>query len=249
MSHLGSLDSASSKAEVFSEVVDQDMEPQKAQHKIGKCFVRQGSTKVKGVITSLICTIPYGQYIPPSDTSKLILLSPSVFKFNFNICKMCKKVFQCNELNEEQAGVGAKNLIWSNTNGKSELRAQQQIPWLLPSVSSVPQKRLSVISQDDYSPGISRHTQEFKLKRDINDGTSCNDESRLRGVKSHSCVTGTIFAYGHQKVRLYKYHTPSDYTTGAFKEMLHILSHQRNVNQKNSEIPSYTCQNGYDQKH
>ncbi|KAL6083254.1 hypothetical protein STEG23_032570 [Scotinomys teguina] len=29
-----------------------------------------------------------------------------------------------------------------------------------------------------------------------------------------------------------------------FKEMLNILSHQRNDNQNNSEIPSYTCQNG-----
>ena len=31
--------------------------------------------------------------------------------------------------------------------------------------------------------------------------------------------------------------------------MLNILSHQRNSNQNNSEIPSYTCQNGQYQKH
>ncbi|KAL6032546.1 hypothetical protein STEG23_038055, partial [Scotinomys teguina] len=29
-----------------------------------------------------------------------------------------------------------------------------------------------------------------------------------------------------------------------FKEMLNILTHQRNANQNNSKIPSYTCQNG-----
>ncbi|KAL6066321.1 hypothetical protein STEG23_033459 [Scotinomys teguina] len=29
-----------------------------------------------------------------------------------------------------------------------------------------------------------------------------------------------------------------------FKEVLNILSHQRNANQNNSKIPSYTCQNG-----
>ncbi|KAL6053007.1 hypothetical protein STEG23_023178 [Scotinomys teguina] len=28
------------------------------------------------------------------------------------------------------------------------------------------------------------------------------------------------------------------------KEMLNILTHQRNANQNNSTIPSYTCQNG-----
>ncbi|KAL6073452.1 hypothetical protein STEG23_019269 [Scotinomys teguina] len=34
-----------------------------------------------------------------------------------------------------------------------------------------------------------------------------------------------------------------------FKEMLNILTHQRNANQNNSKIPSYTCQNGQDEKH
>ena len=33
------------------------------------------------------------------------------------------------------------------------------------------------------------------------------------------------------------------------KEMLSFLSHQRNANQYNSEIPSYTCKNGQDKKH
>ena len=33
------------------------------------------------------------------------------------------------------------------------------------------------------------------------------------------------------------------------QEMLNNLSHQRNANQKNSEIPSYTCKIGQDQKH
>ena len=33
------------------------------------------------------------------------------------------------------------------------------------------------------------------------------------------------------------------------KEMLNILSHQRNENQNNFEIPSYSCKNGQDQKH
>ena len=32
-------------------------------------------------------------------------------------------------------------------------------------------------------------------------------------------------------------------------EMLNILRHQRNANQKNTEIPFYICQNGQDQKH
>ena len=32
-------------------------------------------------------------------------------------------------------------------------------------------------------------------------------------------------------------------------EMLNLLSHQRNANQNNAEISSYTCQNGWDQKH
>ena len=31
--------------------------------------------------------------------------------------------------------------------------------------------------------------------------------------------------------------------------MLNILSYQRNANQNNSEIPSYTCENSQDQKH
>ena len=31
--------------------------------------------------------------------------------------------------------------------------------------------------------------------------------------------------------------------------MLNILSHQRNANQNNSEILSYTCKNGQNQKH
>ena len=31
------------------------------------------------------------------------------------------------------------------------------------------------------------------------------------------------------------------------KEMPNILSHQRNANQNNTEIPTYTCQNGQDQ--
>ena len=31
--------------------------------------------------------------------------------------------------------------------------------------------------------------------------------------------------------------------------MFNILSHQRNANQNNSEIPSYTCKNGQDKKH
>ncbi|KAL6038710.1 hypothetical protein STEG23_033145 [Scotinomys teguina] len=34
-----------------------------------------------------------------------------------------------------------------------------------------------------------------------------------------------------------------------FKEMLNVLTHQRNANQNSSKIPSYTCQNGYDKKH
>ena len=34
-----------------------------------------------------------------------------------------------------------------------------------------------------------------------------------------------------------------------FQELLKILSHQRKVNQNDSEISSYTCQNGYDQNH
>ncbi|KAL6056132.1 hypothetical protein STEG23_003070 [Scotinomys teguina] len=29
-----------------------------------------------------------------------------------------------------------------------------------------------------------------------------------------------------------------------FKELLNVLTHQKNANQNNSEIPSYTCQNG-----
>ena len=33
------------------------------------------------------------------------------------------------------------------------------------------------------------------------------------------------------------------------KEMFNIPSHQRNVDQNNSEILSDTCQNGQDQKH
>ncbi|KAL6089780.1 hypothetical protein STEG23_020340 [Scotinomys teguina] len=33
-----------------------------------------------------------------------------------------------------------------------------------------------------------------------------------------------------------------------FNEMLNILTHQRNANQNNSKIPSYTCQNGKDKK-
>ena len=33
------------------------------------------------------------------------------------------------------------------------------------------------------------------------------------------------------------------------KKMLNIISHQRNENQNNSEIPSYTCKNVQDQKH
>ena len=35
----------------------------------------------------------------------------------------------------------------------------------------------------------------------------------------------------------------------ALKEMFIILSHQRNANQNDSEIPSYTYQNGQDLKH
>jgi hypothetical protein len=36
--------------------------------------------------------------------------------------------------------------------------------------------------------------------------------------------------------------------TKALKEMVKILSHQGNANQIDSEIPSYTSQNGGDQK-
>ena len=32
------------------------------------------------------------------------------------------------------------------------------------------------------------------------------------------------------------------------KEMVNILSNQRNANQNNCEIPSYTCHNGQDKK-
>ena len=32
----------------------------------------------------------------------------------------------------------------------------------------------------------------------------------------------------------------------ALKEIFRILSHQENVNQNYFEVPSYTCQNGYD---
>ena len=33
------------------------------------------------------------------------------------------------------------------------------------------------------------------------------------------------------------------------KEVFNIINLQGNANQNDSEIPSYTCQNGYDQKH
>ena len=33
-----------------------------------------------------------------------------------------------------------------------------------------------------------------------------------------------------------------------FKELFNIFSHEENANQNDSKIPSYTCQNGYDQK-
>ncbi|KAL6085083.1 hypothetical protein STEG23_025969 [Scotinomys teguina] len=47
---------------------------------------------------------------------------------------------------------------------------------------------------------------------------------------------------GESKQRIYGRRISNGRKT--FKDMLNILTHQRNANQNNSEIPSYTCQNG-----